>query len=106
MNTQKLVISSACAAIVSIAFVVVVTIWAEMSAPLKSWLAGLSGHHWTSKSILSVAIYAGGMLLLYVSPHGLNDVRLKKMLFFLLLSAAIGTVALAAFYTGHFMRVF
>lgn len=50
----------------AIAAVALLTIWAEKSAPLKNWLAALTGHHWTAKGVLMLAVYlvAAGVSLL------------------------------------------
>ena len=106
MNKSKLIISSAYAAIITIIFVVVITIWAEFSAPLKDWLNNFSGHHWTSKSIFSVLLYAVATMVLYLSPYKHGDDRLKKTLGFLLASTVLGTVILALFFTGHHFQLF
>ncbi|MDP3934913.1 MAG: hypothetical protein Q8Q46_01685 [Candidatus Giovannonibacteria bacterium] len=106
MNKPKLIISSAYAAIITIVFVVVITILAELFAPLKDWLKNFSGHHWASKSIFSALIYAVATALLYWAFYSPNKDRLKKALIFLLVSWALGTVFLTAFYTGHHFNFF
>lgn len=106
MNKQKLVISSAIAAILTIAFVVIITIWAELSVPLKDWLKNFSGHHWTSKSIFSVLLYAAATVIFYLLPVKYGENFIKKILCFLLASVALGVIVIAAFYTGHNFQVF
>ncbi|MDO8585274.1 MAG: hypothetical protein Q7R85_04135 [bacterium] len=106
MDKPKLISSSAYAAILTIIFVVVITVWAELSVPLKDWLKNFSGHHWTSKSIFSALLYAGATAALYLSPYQHNDSRLKKMLGLLLASTALGTVVLTLFFTGHHFQLF
>ncbi len=106
MNKSKLIISSSYAAISSIVFVVVITIWAEFSAPLKDWLKNFSGHHWTSKSIFSVGLYAVATFLAYILPFKYSDDCLKKSLGFLLGFVVLGTVALTLFFTGHHFKIF
>ncbi len=101
MNKPKLIISSASAASLTIVFVVVVTIWAELSAPLKDWLKNFSGHHWTSKSILSMLLYATTVIVLYWCPYKDSADRLKKSLGFLLILTLLGTIIISVFYTGH-----
>ena len=101
MNKPKIIVSSAYAAIITIIFVVVITIWAELSVPLKDWLKNFAGHHWTSKSIFSVLLYAVATVVLYLSPHKHADDRLKKILGFVLVSTALGTVIITLFFTGH-----
>ncbi|MEK7589007.1 MAG: hypothetical protein AAB479_00030 [Patescibacteria group bacterium] len=105
MNKPKLINSSAYAAIITIVFIVVITIWAELSISLKDWLKNFSGHHWTSKSIFSALLFAVAAVVIYLLPHKYND-RLKGTLVFLLISTALGTVILTAFYTGHHFRLF
>ena len=106
MNKPKLIISSAYAAIITIVFVVVITIWAELSVPLKNWLKNFSGHHWTSKSIFSVLVYTVVTALSYFTFRNPSDARLRKVLVFLLISSALGIIILTAFYTGHNFNLF
>lgn len=106
MNKPKLINSSAYAAIITIVFVVVITIWAELSAPLKDWLKNFSGHHWTSKSIFSVLLYAVATIVLYVSPHKHTNDHLKRTLGFLLVFTVLGTIILTLFFTGHHFHLF
>ncbi|OGE28306.1 hypothetical protein A2867_04800 [Candidatus Daviesbacteria bacterium RIFCSPHIGHO2_01_FULL_40_11] len=106
MNKPKLIISSAYAATVTVIFVVVITIWAELSVPLKDWLKNFSGHHWTSKSLLSVLMFAAATLILYVLPYQHSDDRLRKTLGLLLMFAILGTIITTLFFTGHHFRLF
>ncbi len=101
MNTPRLVRASAYASIITIVFVVVITVWADLSAPLKDRLKTLSGHHWTSKSILSVLLYAIATLVIYALPHKHGDEGLHGTLNVLFLSTVFGTILLTAFYTAH-----
>lgn len=106
MNKPKLIISSAYAAIVTIVFVVVITIWAELFAPLKDWLKSFSGHHWTSKSIFSVLLFAAATVVLYLLPRQYSDDHLKRTLGFLLVFTILGTVVITLFFTGHHFQLF
>lgn len=106
MNKTKLIISSAYAAITSIVFVVVITIWAEFNAPLKDWLKNFSGHHWTSKSIFSLALYAAVTVLAYLLPFKYSESCLKKSLVSLFVFLILGVAALALFFTGHHFKIF
>lgn len=106
MNKPKLINSSAYAAIITIVFVVVITVWAELLVPLKDWLKNFSGHHWTSKSIFSVLLYAVATIVLYVSPHKHTDDRLRRALGFLLVFTALGIIIIALFFTGHHFNLF
>jgi len=106
MSRTRLVIASSYAAIVTITFVTIITIWAELAAPLKDWLKIFSGHHWTSKSVLSVLVYAVAAAVLYKVFPEPNDGRLRQALFLLLWSAVLGVIALTVFYTGHHFEFF
>ncbi|MEK7629490.1 MAG: hypothetical protein AAB394_03090 [Patescibacteria group bacterium] len=106
MDKPKLIISSAYAAIIAIIFVVVITVGAELSAPLKDWLKDFFGHHWTSKSIFSVLLYVIATIVLYLSHHKYSDDRLKKTLGFLFISTVLGTVILTLFFMGHYFQLF
>ena len=106
MTKLRLVFASALAAVITTVFVVVITIWAELSAPLKDWLKNFSGHHWTSKSIFSVLLYAVATVILYLVFRGSNDTRIRNTLVFLLISVALGTIIITAFYTGHNFKIF
>ena len=106
MNKPKLIISSAYAAVITIIFVVVITIFAELSAPLKDWLKNFSGHHWTSKSIFSVLIYALTTTVLYFSLPKHSNNSLKKTLGFLLILTLLGVIIITLFFTGHHFQLF
>ena len=106
MNKPKLIIASAYAAILTIIFVVVITIWTELAAPLKDWLKAFSGHHWTSKSIFSILLYLIATVVLYSSLSKPGGSQLKKALSLLLVAVILGTLALAGFFTGHHLKLF
>lgn len=106
MDKIKLIISSAYAAAITIFFVAIITVWAEMSVPLKDWLKNFSGHHWTSKSIFSLLIYAVAILLLYWSLEAPKDYSARRALVFLLWSVIFGTATVTAFFSGHHFGFF
>jgi len=106
VNKPKLIISSAYASIITIVFVVVITIWTELSVPLKDWLKNFSGHHWTSKSIFSALLFAVATVILYLLPYKHSDDRLKRTLGFLLLFTVLGTIIITLFFTGHHFKLF
>lgn len=101
METPRVVRSSAYAAILTIAFVVIITVWADLSAPLKTWLTNFSGHHWTSKSILSVLLYVFAVPCFYALPYK-NDGDLSKVLGGLLIASLSGVLMITGFYTAHY----
>lgn len=54
---QRIISSSLYGAIATVLFVTAITIWGELHAPIKNWLAITFSHHWLGKSILSVAVF-------------------------------------------------
>ena len=106
MNKPRLIIASAYAAILTIIFVVVITIWAELAVPLKDWLKAFSGHHWTSKSIFSVLLYFVATAALYPVFRKPSGPQLGRALFLLIIAVILGTLALTGFYTGHHLKFF
>jgi len=105
-NKHKLIYASSLSAIVSVVYVVVITIWAEQSAGLKGWLADLSGHHWVSKSIFTLVIYVGLLLLFYFLTKDADSAKVRKYLNALTWTAILGTGAILLFYTGHYLHWF
>jgi|SRR3989338_7685741 len=106
MNKPRIIFSSALAAIITNAFIVIITVWAELSAPLKDWLKNFSGHHWTSKSIFSFLLFMIIAALLYFLSSQSGENRLKRILIFLLISIVLGVIIITAFYTGHHFQLF
>ncbi|OGN14670.1 MAG: hypothetical protein A3J47_01090 [Candidatus Yanofskybacteria bacterium RIFCSPHIGHO2_02_FULL_43_22] len=105
-NKLKLVISSAYASIITIVFVVIITVWAELSMPLKDWLKNFSGHHWTSKSIFSISIYIVATLVLCLLPNKYSDGHIKRSLELVLIVTLLGIVTITLFFTGHHFQIF
>ena len=106
MNKLRPIFASALAAIITIVFVVVITVWAELSIPLKDWLKNFSGHHWTSKSIFSALLYVAATVIFYWSFRNPSEVVLRKLLVFLLVFMVLGVLGITAFYTGHHLGFF
>jgi len=105
MNKLKLIYSSVVASLFSVAFVTVITIWAERSKPLKDWLAGVSGHHWVTKGIFSLAIYivAGIVTDFLVKEIGNN--KINKLIMLLIWATILGIFAILGFYSMHYAKI-
>ena len=106
MDKPRLIIASAYAAILTIIFVVVITIWAELAAPLKDWLKTFSGHHWTSKSILSILLYTAATIVMYPIFQKAEGASVRRAISILIIFTVLGVIALTAFYTGHHLKLF
>ena len=106
MNRIKLIYASAWAATASVVFVVLVTIYGEFAAPFKNWLAALSGHHWTTKSILSVLIYLLAAGIIYAVRKEVAPEEAKRSLGYLFWAVIAGALALLGFFTAHYAGIF
>jgi len=81
-------------------YIVAVTIIAENFAPLKNALAAATGHHWVSKGVFALILFAvayGACVFL------LTDSRENpKPVYVVIGSAIAGGLAIFLFYVWHF----
>lgn len=105
MNKTKLLYSSSVAAILSVVTTTAVTIWSELSPSFKTLLAGFTGHHWLTKSVLSLLVYFGGLFLFYFISKNINPKRIRNGLICLIFSAFIGALVLFLFYLWHYLKL-
>jgi len=87
------------AAVVTIAWVAVVTILSELSSTFKELLSSIGGHHWIGKSVLLVVIF--GMLYLIFSKLVDDKLRLKDT-WWLIGVVVLSGLAIVIFYILHF----
>lgn len=80
--------------------IAVLTIWSELSKPLKDFLAGISGHHWVTKGIASAVFFVLFYFILAKFLKETDDV--KKEVSYALWSAILGGLAILTFYLWHF----
>lgn len=102
LNKLKLVYSSSIAAIASMIFVVIITVAAEQSTSLKNSLKALSGHHWTTKSVISVVIYFVVLFLIYIITVEASPAKLRWSLSLVSVSAVLGYIVLLGFFLSHY----
>ena len=103
MNRLPLAISSAYSSAITILAMAVVTIWADLSPSFKDALKSLSGHHWRTKSYLTVAIFVVGTFILYSFLKRRQPLPVKAIIV-VIFSALIGAVAVTGFYIIHFLE--
>lgn len=101
MNKLKLIKASVLSAIVTSIFVVVITIWADLNAPLKDWLKSVSGHHWTTKSIFSVLIFVLFIAVWYLLIKKADAGSVARAIKWLIFVVVAGVLAISFFYTAH-----
>ena len=104
MNKTRLAFSSSIAAILSIIIIMVVTIWGEFSPVFKNFLKSFTGHHWLTKSALSLVVYFGGLAVFYLIPKNIGSNTLRRALIFLILTALAGSLSVFLFFVWHYLK--
>jgi len=87
------------AAMVTIAWVAVVTIFSELSGSFKMLLSTVGGHHWIGKSVLSIVTF--GLLYLVFSRFGDDKLSLRDT-WWLIGTVVISGLAILISYLLHF----
>jgi hypothetical protein len=83
-------------------FVVIITIAAELSAPVKGFLAGLTGHHWTAKGIISLVIF---FVVAYFFAKREDPLDVTGLVRGVLISAILGAIAIFVFYLLLYFKI-
>ena len=102
MDKLKSIYASANSASITIAVVTIVTIGAELSAEFKTLLAGFTGHHWVTKSWLSVIIFALFFGLFWFMEKSVSPAKAKRALSILQVVTIVGFFLILGFYVYHF----
>jgi hypothetical protein len=80
-------------------FVALVTVAAERSSSVKGLLEGLTGHHWTAKGVISMAIFFA-VAFLFAKKEDPQD--LSKLIRGVLISVVLGAMTIFGFYVLHY----
>jgi hypothetical protein len=86
------------ATVASIWFVTAVTLAAELSPPLKAFIATVFLHHWLGKSILTLVVFG---LVVAATPQRRCDER--RCANYVLLSVVGGGVLILGYFTVHYL---
>lgn len=105
MDKLRSIYASAYAAVASIIAVIAITVAAEFSVPFKTWVAGFTGHHWITKSWLSVIVFIVFFILFRVAKRSANEIQTRRALFALELTAIIGFIFLLGFFVFEFLKL-
>jgi hypothetical protein len=82
--------------------IVAMTLWAELSAPFKAYLAGLAGHHWVAKSFIAVAAFA---ILYFLFRKARESENILWNIVFAIVSVVLGGLIIFSFYLWHFLQI-
>ena len=87
----------------TVVFIVVLTIWAELSKPFKTVLASMTGHHWVTKGIVAVIFFVIVYALLFKRDS--NLVNSEKYVLQTVLITILAGLAIFSFFTWHFLTL-
>ena len=76
-------------------FVTIITIVTELAEPVKVFLAGLTGHHWTAKGIISLVMF---FVVAIVFAKRKDPEDLTGLVRGVLISAVLGAITIFIFY--------
>ncbi|OGF68945.1 hypothetical protein A3H65_00565 [Candidatus Giovannonibacteria bacterium RIFCSPLOWO2_02_FULL_45_14] len=102
MDKLRSIYASACSATVTIIAVVAMTIGAELSPAFKNWLAGFTGHHWVTKSWISILVFALLFCVIRFAGKSASESQTKRALITLEIATALGFLAILGFYVYEF----
>lgn len=86
-------------AIAAVIFIASVTVIADLSPNVKSWLMNIFSHHWVGKSVLSLAIFVVMSFVFYICPYGQSGIeKTKKLLSYLLWVSICSAIAIFLFF--------
>lgn len=102
MDKLKSIYASAYSASVTIFIVTGVTVGAELFLPFKNWLAGISGHHWLTKSYMSLAVFVIFYALFFLEKRTVSEHETRKALVVLQTLAIFGFIAILGFFIYEF----
>lgn len=93
--TESIILGS----IAAVVFVVVITIAAELAAPLKEWLKNTFYHHWVGKSLMSLIVFASASLLTLVIPYKASLAGANRLILVLVALVLLGSLAIFGFFS-------
>src|SRR3989338_5426451 len=102
MDKLRSIYASACSATVTIIAVVAMTIGAELSPAFKNWLAGFTGHHWVTKSWISILLFVLLFCVVRLMGKSVSELQTRKALITLEIVTVLGFLAILGFYVYEF----
>lgn len=89
------------ATLLTILFITAITIGAEFSSSLKDGLKALTGHHWTTKGVLSLALF--GILWWVLSTNQTSSEEVRKEVRFVFWFTIFSSLVLFGFFMWHYI---
>ncbi len=85
---------------ITLALIVVLTLWGELSEEFEDFLKGVTGHHWVTKGIASLVVFAVAYLVLSRTEKDDDD---EGAALGALWTAVIGVAVILGFFLWHFL---
>lgn len=104
MNKLRSIYASAYAATLSTIVTVVLTLATDFSTSFKTWLANFTGHHWVTKSWVSIIVFVIAFVFFYFRNKNPEASQTRKSLRVLELAVIVGFVVIPAFFVYEFMK--
>ncbi len=83
--------------ITTVAVITLLTIAAELNAPLKDWLKQVFSHHWIGKSVIALAVFLIFSFVMRVPTKK----PLRELVGWLICASIIGSLAIFIFFLWH-----
>mgnify|MGYP001559264043 FL=1 len=81
-----------------------ITLGAELSPSFKNWLASFTGHHWVTKSWISIIVFVAFFLIFKLTSKSVDASKTKKSIYTLEASIVLGAIIILGFYLYEFMK--
>lgn len=94
----KTISGSLKSATLTVLFIGIITIAAELVPELKNWLKVTFTHHWIGKSILSLGLFMTASLLFSVSPGKMDVDKITSQLRILIIMTVVSSFAIIGFF--------
>ena len=104
-NRLRLILASCYSASLTIWLIAWLTVGSELSEEIKASLADLTGHHWVSKSWLSVIVYLLGLWILQSRFKQITDQQAVKAVYSLIGSLLGASLVVTGSYLLHYWGV-
>ena len=103
MEKLKSIYASAYSSVITIIIVTGLTIGTELSTPFKDWLASFTGHHWISKSWVSIIVFVLFFLIFRAIKKSVNEKQTQIALNTLQIFIVLGFLAILGFFIYEFI---
>lgn len=90
---------------VTIVFIALITVIAELALPLKDWLKNTFSHHWIGKSLLSLLVFAGAWLASYLTQSSSDLANLIRRVRLLSILSILMTLLIFGFFIYETIRL-